>query len=168
MLLVEKASNRTVWSHAEWALVEKQRKKWKLLLNTGSYHTRNEYIVVLWSCFAVLLHLCCCCGPDQRAVERLAVTLVKPQKAPTCTRTRKVRRATSSAATTSDPALTCDLSRPADSTPEQTPTRDAEDAEAAENNPEDPRSADARARHSHNSPLHRIVPHKYATCSRFS
>lgn len=53
------------------------------------------------------LNPCCCCGTDQRAVERLAVTLVKPQRALTCTRMRKVRTVTSLAGTTSHPAVTC-------------------------------------------------------------
>lgn len=50
---------------------------------------------------------------------------------------------------TSDPAVTAAFSRPADSAPDQTQAGDTEDAEAAEGNPEDPRSADTAHTHAH-------------------
>lgn len=55
----------------------------------------------------MLLKGCCCCVTEQRAAERPAPTRAKPQKAPTCTRTRKVRPATPLPGTAGDPALTC-------------------------------------------------------------
>lgn len=55
---------------------------------------------------------------------------------------RKVRTAASLSGVTSDPPCAdVRLSRPTDSTPEQSQTGDPEDAEAAEIDPEDPRSA---------------------------